>query len=206
MIEVVSVDAVIQKLPKPRSPGPSSRSVFVMPTKSPSPISARSDPTKVRALGADICPAEPAVLVTAGSGSDREPVYDEKAATALPAGLLTTMGSIGEPLRSLGVWGRPGCSLCLGRHTGRKINCSIRLPSLLLCYDHADARHQRRDFADIYLLTRHQPVDGSEPRESILQVARHRITSLAPLGQVLAGYGELGPAALERPAAQTATR
>jgi nucleotidyltransferase AbiEii toxin of type IV toxin-antitoxin system len=42
-----------------------------------------------------------------------------------------------------------------------------------------------RDFADIYLLTRHQPINGSELRESILQVARHRITSLAPLRRYL---------------------
>src|ERR1700722_9275920 len=102
MIEVVSVDAVIQKLPKPRSPGPSSRSVFVMPTKSPSPISARSDPTKY--VPSERTSAQTSLPYWSRQAPVRtEPVYDEKAATALPAGLPTTMGSIGEPLRSPGV-------------------------------------------------------------------------------------------------------
>lgn len=49
-----------------------------------------------------------------------------------------------------------------------------------------------RDFADIYLLARHHAVDGAELSTSIGEVARHRGTSLAPLGQTLADYGAIG--------------
>lgn len=49
-----------------------------------------------------------------------------------------------------------------------------------------------RDFADIYLLARHHPVDGNELSASIHEVARHRGTTLAPLAQTLAGYGAIG--------------
>jgi hypothetical protein len=49
-----------------------------------------------------------------------------------------------------------------------------------------------RDFADIYLLARHHPVDGNELSASIHEVARHRGTTLAPLARALAGYGAVG--------------
>jgi Nucleotidyl transferase AbiEii toxin, Type IV TA system len=49
-----------------------------------------------------------------------------------------------------------------------------------------------RDFADLYLLARHHPIDGTELADSIRQVARHRGTTLAPLSVVLAGYGAIG--------------
>ncbi len=49
-----------------------------------------------------------------------------------------------------------------------------------------------RDYADIYLLSRHHPTDGTELRTAIGEVARHRATPLAPLGQVLTGYAAIG--------------
>jgi len=49
-----------------------------------------------------------------------------------------------------------------------------------------------RDFADIYLLARHHPLDGNELGTSIREVARHRDADLAPLSQILAGYGDIG--------------
>ena len=49
-----------------------------------------------------------------------------------------------------------------------------------------------RDFADIYALARHHPVDGTELGTSIREVARHRGTRLAPLSNVLDGYGAIG--------------
>ncbi|MBA3808921.1 MAG: nucleotidyl transferase AbiEii/AbiGii toxin family protein [Solirubrobacterales bacterium] len=49
-----------------------------------------------------------------------------------------------------------------------------------------------RDFADIYLLTRHHPVEGAELVRSISHVAVHRQTSLAPLASVLDGYADIG--------------
>ncbi len=49
-----------------------------------------------------------------------------------------------------------------------------------------------RDFADIYLLSRHHPVDGGELVASIRDVADHRQTEPAPLARVLDGYGDIG--------------
>lgn len=49
-----------------------------------------------------------------------------------------------------------------------------------------------RDFADIYALARHHPVDGTELGMSIREVARHRGTRLAPLTTALDGYGAIG--------------
>jgi hypothetical protein len=49
-----------------------------------------------------------------------------------------------------------------------------------------------RDFADIYLLARHHPIDGDELSASVREVALHRGTHLAPLGQTVAGYGAIG--------------
>jgi hypothetical protein len=49
-----------------------------------------------------------------------------------------------------------------------------------------------RDFADMYALARHHPIDGTELSTSIREVARHRGTPLAPLSNVLDGYGAIG--------------
>jgi hypothetical protein len=49
-----------------------------------------------------------------------------------------------------------------------------------------------RDFADIYRLARHHPVDGDELCASIREVAQHRGTKLASLDRTLAGYGRIG--------------
>ena len=49
-----------------------------------------------------------------------------------------------------------------------------------------------RDFADVFLLIRHHPIDGSEFTTSIREVAAHRGVELVQLGQVLEGYGAFG--------------
>lgn len=49
-----------------------------------------------------------------------------------------------------------------------------------------------RDYADMYLLSRHHPIDGTELGTDISEVAGHRATQLAPLAQVLSGYGLIG--------------
>lgn len=49
-----------------------------------------------------------------------------------------------------------------------------------------------RDFADLYLLSRHHPVDGPELAESIRHVARYREIALTPLSEALANYGDIG--------------
>jgi hypothetical protein len=51
-----------------------------------------------------------------------------------------------------------------------------------------------RDFADIYLLTRQHAVDGNELHQAIENVAAFRHATLAPLAQVLAGYGDIAQA------------
>jgi hypothetical protein len=49
-----------------------------------------------------------------------------------------------------------------------------------------------RDFADMYLLARRHPLDGTQLSQSIRAVGLHRGTELMPLSEVLAGYGETG--------------
>lgn len=49
-----------------------------------------------------------------------------------------------------------------------------------------------RDFADIYLLTGQQELDGRELARSIRIVAEYRSVEMAMLGEVLAGYGDVG--------------
>jgi len=49
-----------------------------------------------------------------------------------------------------------------------------------------------RDFADMYLLTRRHPVDGTQLGHSVHEVVRHRRVELRPLAEVLAGYGDIG--------------
>jgi Nucleotidyl transferase AbiEii toxin, Type IV TA system len=49
-----------------------------------------------------------------------------------------------------------------------------------------------RDFVDVYLLSRHHTIYGTELAESIQRVASHRQVQLISLAQVLKGYGEIG--------------
>jgi hypothetical protein len=49
-----------------------------------------------------------------------------------------------------------------------------------------------RDFADVFLLARHQPMDGAELVKAIRDVAGHRQVELAPFVSVLDGYAAIG--------------
>jgi hypothetical protein len=49
-----------------------------------------------------------------------------------------------------------------------------------------------RDFADIYLLSRHQAIDGNELQDSLQAVADHRCVSLTPLSAALDGIVAFG--------------
>jgi hypothetical protein len=49
-----------------------------------------------------------------------------------------------------------------------------------------------RDFADVYLLSCHHPIDGDELVVSVRDVADHRQVKLTPLARVLDGYGDIG--------------
>lgn len=51
-----------------------------------------------------------------------------------------------------------------------------------------------RDFADVFLLSRHHPVDGAELTGSVQRVAEHRHVELVTLTQVLESYGDIGQA------------
>ncbi|MGZ4154222.1 MAG: nucleotidyl transferase AbiEii/AbiGii toxin family protein [Actinomycetota bacterium] len=51
-----------------------------------------------------------------------------------------------------------------------------------------------RDFADIYLLSRRHPVDGSELARSIRDVADHRGVRPQALSSILDGYAQIGQA------------
>lgn len=49
-----------------------------------------------------------------------------------------------------------------------------------------------RDFADIYMLSRHHAIDGSELARAVRRVAEHRKVRLIPLAQTLDDYGQIG--------------
>jgi predicted nucleotidyltransferase component of viral defense system len=49
-----------------------------------------------------------------------------------------------------------------------------------------------RDFADVYMLSRHHAIDGYELVQAIRRVAEHRQVPLLPLAQVLDDYGQIG--------------
>ncbi|MHB8246981.1 MAG: nucleotidyl transferase AbiEii/AbiGii toxin family protein [Acidimicrobiales bacterium] len=53
---------------------------------------------------------------------------------------------------------------------------------------------RRRDFADIYPLSRRHSLAGADLVGSVRQVARHPQVELVPLSRVLDGYGEIGQA------------
>ena len=50
----------------------------------------------------------------------------------------------------------------------------------------------RSDFADIYLLTRHHPVDGADLDRCLREVATYRQATLEPLSTILDGYDSIG--------------
>ncbi len=56
---------------------------------------------------------------------------------------------------------------------------------LVTATDRGVANTRWRDFADIYLLSCHHPVDGTDLAEAILRVADHRGVELARLTEVL---------------------
>lgn len=62
---------------------------------------------------------------------------------------------------------------------------------LVTAIDRGSANTRWRDFADIYLLSRHHPVAGADLAEATLRVADHRGVELAPLTEVLDGLAGL---------------
>jgi hypothetical protein len=62
---------------------------------------------------------------------------------------------------------------------------------LVTAIDRGTANTRWRDFADIYLLSRHHPVDGADLAEATLRVADYRGVELAPLAEVLDGLAGL---------------
>lgn len=70
----------------------------------------------------------------------------------------------------------------------------ILAEKLVTAIDRGTANTRWRDFADIYLLIRQQPVDAADLDESIRRVAAHRVVGVAPLAEVLAGFPDLSQA------------
>jgi hypothetical protein len=68
----------------------------------------------------------------------------------------------------------------------------VHAEKIVTAINRGTASTRWRDFADVYALTRHHTVDGAGLGTSIRQVARHRDTRLAPLSDVLDGYGAIG--------------
>lgn len=59
---------------------------------------------------------------------------------------------------------------------------------IVTAIDRGDTNTRWRDFADIYLLSRRHPTNGTELTHSIRSVAEHRHVQLAALTDLLAGY------------------
>jgi len=70
----------------------------------------------------------------------------------------------------------------------------ILAEKLVTAIDRGTANTRWRDFADIYLLTRQQPVVAANLDEAIRRVAAHRVVVVAPLAEVLAGFPDLSQA------------
>lgn len=87
-------------------------------------------------------------------------------------------------------------------HLPRLLGGEIRLRGYPLAMVHAEKivtaiargtiNTRWRDFADIYMLSRRHPIDGTQLIRSTGRVAEHRHLQLTPLTEVLAGYGETG--------------
>ncbi len=69
---------------------------------------------------------------------------------------------------------------------------TIYAEKIVTAIDRGTVNTRWRDFADIYLLCKRHPVDGTKLVRSIHNVATHRHVLLAPLADVLADYGEIG--------------
>lgn len=67
----------------------------------------------------------------------------------------------------------------------------VHAEKIVTALSRGTANSRWRDFADIYLLSRHHQVDGTEMVTSLRDVASHRSTRLTALGTILDGYGEM---------------
>ena len=80
---------------------------------------------------------------------------------------------------------------------GEVIVCGYPLPmvhaeKIVTAISRGTVSTRWRDFADVYLLSRHHPIDGDELVGSVRNVASHRRAQLAPLAVILEGYGDIG--------------
>lgn len=67
----------------------------------------------------------------------------------------------------------------------------VHAEKIVTALSRGTANTRWRDFGDIYALAGRHGIDGDELISSLETVAGHRAVDLRPLGQVLAGYGEL---------------
>jgi len=64
----------------------------------------------------------------------------------------------------------------------------VHAEKIVTALERGIANTRWRDFADIYLLSRQQDLDGDELHRAITAVSGHRLTAMVPLSEALAGY------------------
>lgn len=70
----------------------------------------------------------------------------------------------------------------------------VHAEKIVTAVQRGTANTRWRDFADIWTLSRHHPVDGSDLQNGIREVGRYRGATLAPLRDVLEGYAGIAQA------------
>ncbi len=70
----------------------------------------------------------------------------------------------------------------------------VHAEKIVTAIQRGTANTRWRDFADIWTLLRHHPVNGSDLQKGIREVARHRRATLIPLQEVLEGYADIAQA------------
>lgn len=142
------------------------------------------------------------VFDTAAVGA--EPIRDEDQYTGIRVSLAAALATarirfhvdvnVGDP-----IWPSPG-SVRLPRLLGGELSvCGYPLAMVLAekivtALERGSANTRWRDFADIYLISRAQPVRAGQLAEATRRVAEHRDITVRPLREALDGYAELGQA------------
>jgi hypothetical protein len=154
-----------------------------------------------------------AITEIAGVGLDDGVIFDTETATAemirdgdpyqgvrvsMTAGLATSRPgfhvdvSVGDPITP------PPPTVHLPRILGGEIIvrgyplAMVHAEKIVTAISRGTTSTRWRDFADMYMLSRHHAIDGADLTTSIREVARHRKTRLAPLDRALADYGSIG--------------
>lgn len=163
----------------------------------------RADLNHVRRLVAEIA----AITVDDGlvfdtAGATARTIRDEDQYSGVRVSLTATLSNarlslhvdvnVGDP-----IWPAP-TTVQVQRLLGGSITVAgYPLPMVLAekittAVQRGTANTRWRDFADIYLLTRHHPIDGADLDRCLREVATYRQATLEPLSTVLDGYAAIG--------------